>query len=250
MSLVWTREQFNEESKRLVTAYQAIRQDDKFAECQLHGWLLEADGYLRHPPIIRRVTFVADSEATQDKEDHEENAFWDNTILQDELPTIIPCAVAAPTNENAVKATPTYNNNNNNNSMSTNTKWHFSIVFSDSWKAPVLFFTVDNLDKNGSPCPRSDVAKMLRQFSHYNRVEDAWDLLSHDEHPITGIPSLFLHPCQTMQRMEILTQKQGSHGETNTQGNKALLLSWMTMILPSVGFSISSKLFQDLVVQF
>jgi Autophagocytosis associated protein, active-site domain len=244
MPLVWSREEFHQESQRLVSALQTLREEDEEPSSLflLSGWYYtKAEGYLylTHPPILRHD--VKDNHDLDLGE--EEEPFWDDTIFQDDTST-------SPSS--------TVNNSITTTTTTTTTQWYFDIVYSDTWRVPLLYFRVENRNHNGSPCSRSHVVTMLRQYSHYNRVADAWEFLSHEEHPITGIPSFFLHPCQTMQRMETLTTTStsttnGSKDDTTctrtTDNQGLLLLSWMTMILPSVGYSIPSKVFQKLLVQ-
>lgn len=108
-------------------------------------------------------------------------------------------------------------------------EWNFSIVYSETWNAPVLYF---NAFKDKTPCQREEVLEILKE-----NVEDTWEFLSYDEHPATGVPSLFLHPCQTKERMARL--KDGDRKVTLDDQ----LWSWMSLILPAVGFSIPSKTF-------
>lgn len=107
-------------------------------------------------------------------------------------------------------------------------EWRFSVVYSDTWRVPVLYFTVQ--DGHGSPFPRSEVLRLVKadQTVVGMEEEDTWDFLSYDEHPITGLPSFFLHPCQTdaiLQRFQQSTK----------------LLSWLSFVLPAVGFRIPPK---------
>jgi hypothetical protein len=113
-------------------------------------------------------------------------------------------------------------------------EWRYSIVFSDTWKVPVLHFTVQ--DSHGNPCPRDLVLNMLPASS---LQEDTWDFISYDEHPITGTPSYFLHPCQTQDVMALMLKNGDNHRATR-------LLSWLSLILPAVGHTLPSKTFQRL----
>lgn len=115
-------------------------------------------------------------------------------------------------------------------------EWNFSIVYSDTWMIPVLYFTVKHCD-SGTPYLRSQVLQMLN-LNDDRHVEDTWDFLSYDEHPVTGEPSFFLHPCQTSDRLGLLFQEQTEQGAIISP-----LLSWMNMILPAVGFQIPLKTF-------
>jgi Autophagocytosis associated protein, active-site domain len=189
-------------------------------------------------------------------------------------------------------------------------EWSFSVVYSDTWQVPVLYFHVQyqcsHDDDNDSdtttttPCSRSMVVEMLSRVHHQNiQMEQdddnednannivnnrdnnvscfsSWDFVSSDEHPVTGLPCFFLHPCRTRDRVEILLNTIPSTTTTTTTTTKTpstsltndaeksdkqqqqqhesvpssessdlamLLLIWMSLILPSVGHGFSAKTF-------
>ena len=117
---------------------------------------------------------------------------------------------------------------------SSSFEWRYSISFSDTWRVPVLYFTVQ--DSSGTPCPRDQVLSMLPASS---MQEDTWDFVSYDEHPITGIPSYFLHPCQTKDILSLMQNDGATLSAT-------CLLSWLSLILPAVGHTLPSKVFRKL----
>ena len=177
------------------------------------------------------------------------------------------------------------------------TEWSFSIVFHELWRVPTLYFQCCHID--GTPLLRQEVLKILFNISSTltssgslehdsltNKIDDpgalggdaaeimmteeqTWEFVSQEEHPMTGMPCYFLHPCQTAVRMELLLhshQQQGHSNHENRQqkynwkrGNhydhKAFtvnprecpLLSWMSMILPVVGCKISSDSFCQVI---
>lgn len=115
---------------------------------------------------------------------------------------------------------------------SHHSEWRFSVVYSDTWRVPVLYFTVQ--DPSGNPLPRDKVVAALPASS---QVQDTWDLVSYDEHPVSGVPSYFLHPCQTEARLKVLFNNE-------PENKQLLLLSWMSLILPAIGYNFPSKIFQ------
>ena len=117
-------------------------------------------------------------------------------------------------------------------------RWHFSIVYSPTWQCPILFFRVEQLDGT-VVTSRESVLRMLKSQHHQNHVEDTWEFVSQDDHPIHNTPFFFLHPCQTQERMKILTNA----AETHEHPPGCYLLSWMSMILHAVGVPIPSKTF-------
>ena len=112
-------------------------------------------------------------------------------------------------------------------------EWRLSIVYSDTWRVPVLYFNVTK--SNGSPYTRTDLIRylMAKNQNLKNEVEDSWEFVSHEEHPISGSPSLFLHPCQSHKRLQAMGANSLNHSNR--------LWSWMSMVFPSLGFSISPK---------
>eukprot|EP00978_Attheya_sp_CCMP212_P037858 scaffold182159_cov31-Attheya_sp.AAC.1 len=91
---------------------------------------------------------------------------------------------------------------------------------------------------DGTPCLRQDI---LSYCNNNDDVKDSWEFISQDEHPITGEPSFFLHPCQTSARLAKL-QNNSSNPDANDSAvvPGTLLLSWLSMILPAVRSRISS----------
>jgi ubiquitin-like-conjugating enzyme ATG10 len=170
--------------------------------------------YLTHPPVTREIS------QTLDDDDDDDDAFQleehEHSLLDD-----TDTAVMSPQQLLSV--------------------WNFSIVYSDTWMVPVLYFSVTRND-NGMPFSRNEILEML---DNTNDVEDTWQFVSYQEHPITGEPSCFLHPCQTAQRLEMLHEQQQQHG-----GDESFvvspILSWLTMMLPAVGYGIPSRIFSQL----
>lgn len=120
------------------------------------------------------------------------------------------------------------------------TEWRFSVAYSDVWLVPVLYFTVQRIT-DGAPCTRQEVLDMLHLYNHQNFAtagldDSSWDFCSYDEHPVSGMPSFFLHPCRTLERLEAL--------KASVQCPSVRLWSWFSMILPTVGLSVSPKCFQ------
>jgi len=106
--------------------------------------------------------------------------------------------------------------------------WSFSVVFSDTYSVPVLYFGAQYLD--GSPVPRAQILEWLPE-----KVQDSWEFVSQEEHPVTGMPSFFLHPCQTAARLEEMLQNE------DEQIN--ITWTWMSIVLPAVNHAIPGKLF-------
>jgi len=191
-------------------------------------------------------------------------------------------------------------------------EWKFSIVYSHVWGVPVLYFEVHMLD--GQPLPRDRLLRHLNRLSsslsspspswhsthsspmsttqsttanlvEHNKeicnddhaIEEHWTFVSYEEHPITGIPSFFLHPCQTSKRLQLvlvdIVPTSHAHGSTNRDESESVvtpksapepksnpmmrykerhnisgcvILTWLSMILPAAGFRISANVFQQI----
>ena len=130
----------------------------------------------------------------------------------------------------------------------------------------------NNMDERGS----NDHDEGDVKYYHETTTEDELHLdefISHEEHPITGMPCYCIHPCRTTDRMQYISssasiagtttssssvmedeEEEEQHHDPNVNATAAaatsvpLLLSWMSMILPIVGCCLSSYTYQQLVV--
>jgi hypothetical protein len=235
-----TRQVFRQGAERLVRAMEKFDADslDKHKHT-LCNWSIESgwdneDVYLVHPTVVRRSSSRASQHGTakvahleaasvDENDSTEEEALWnDESVIND------PDAVVKGLTDEI-------------ESSESESEWNFSIVYSETWRVPVLYFHVQQRD--GTPCTRNYVLEILQgdsSHSHQNKVADSWDFVSHEEHPVSRCPSFFLHPCRTRERLETL------QANIHTGDESLRLLSWMSMIFPSVGCSISSRTFQQL----
>ena len=144
--LTWSRHQFNMEAQQFTAKLSALeygKHETEFAF--LTGWSLKQDGstphsfYLSHSPLNIDVEVCHAVEETLEIDaGDDEEAVADDTILQDD-PSIL---VSTP-----------------NKTKSTTATWFFSIVYSDTWKSPILYF---NVDLDGTPCSRSTTRRRWR----------------------------------------------------------------------------------------
>jgi len=166
-------------------------------------------------------------------------------------------------------------------------EWTFSILFHETYRVPTLYFACHRTS-DGLFLSRREVLRILlarQRYYYYERTthtdsgssredgdyrpggsspsaeerlrreeeeEMLWEFVSQEEHPATGAPSYFLHPCRTAERMESMQMMQSSGEENNNDGEggdigndgrDCPLLSWMSMILPVVGCKIPSEVF-------
>lgn len=198
-----TREVFQQQAKDLSVAFGSVRggPGDTLIDWSIRTF--ENDCFLVHSVVVSTCSSVASDVARQERS----GEFEDRSILQDE---------ASIAGEQV---------------QSRQLEWRFSVVYSDTWKVPILYFTVQDTAGNG--CLRDEMLTMLPKAE----TQDQWDFLSFEEHPVTGTPSCFLHPCQTEGRLKSLMA---------SSDRSATLLSWFSLILPAVGHTISPKTFREL----
>jgi hypothetical protein len=197
------------------------------------GW--DGDVYLIHPTVVRRSSSHATqhAHASNDNAGHlisvDENDSTEEEVLWSDESVINDPDVVVEVSKDEIES-----------SDEAESEWNFSIVYSETWRVPVLYFHVQQRD--GTPCTRNHVLEVLQgdSHSHQNQVLDSWDFVSHEEHPVSRSPSFFLHPCRTRERLETL------QANIHASDEALRLLSWMSMIFPSVGCSISSRTFQQL----
>lgn len=219
-----TRQVFRQGAERLVRVMEGFDSLDteKRVLCDWSiesGWD-EGDVYLVHPVVVRRRSSKDATQHACNYSTEEEEVLWnDESVMND------PDVVAKVVHDEIETL-----------ESEESSEWNFSIVYSETWRVPVLYFRVQQRD--GTPCTRDYILEVLAGDSHHNRVPDSWDFVSHEEHPVSRCPSFFLHPCRTQDRLETL--------QANTSDEALRLLSWMSMILPSVGYSIPSRTFQQL----
>ena len=141
-------------------------------------------------------------------------------------------------------------------------------MYSETWRVPVLYFTVCH-QWTGDPCTRAQVLEFLLRCQQQppqqeedgaeveqedEKDEDSsWDFVSVTEHPATGTPCFFLHPCRTSERLQTLlrtTTTTRTPSTANTRTHSATLLwSWFSLILPSLGLSIPPRTYLEVQQQ-
>jgi hypothetical protein len=235
----WTREEFNSSARALIQAlhpYPLDRaehyyddDDDGDACNKLLKWqLVEPDSiadlsssclYLVHPPVIQTTRII-----------QEEDTELDDNLLVDESIQIDPDCVIPTTASKEDNCLVEF-------------FWNLSIVYSDTWRVPVLYFQVER--RNGSPLVRSHVLQLLNGGDEGIR-DHGWDFVSQEEHPISARPSFFLHPCQTSQRLALVRgqDEDNNNNNNNNPPSVQLLWTWMSMMFPVLGHSIPARCFQ------
>jgi hypothetical protein len=220
--------------------------------------------YLCHAPILRHG---CDASPNHHGDKTEISPDDDSSVMDDDYDSLVDRGMEMEADDmclapnNAVASEEESNNNkyeqgsssqNNCRRMSSIIcEWHLNIVFSPTWCVPVLYVSVNYID--GTPLTRDSVLQYFdtttRQGQGQGKSTDAelesssWEFISEDEHPVTGVPCFFLHPCRTRERINCLHSSSPpfvpSSDYSASPSASLLLLSWMTMILPPIGIHIS-----------
>uniref|UniRef100_A0A7N0TUK3 Ubiquitin-like-conjugating enzyme ATG10 n=1 Tax=Kalanchoe fedtschenkoi TaxID=63787 RepID=A0A7N0TUK3_KALFE len=119
------------------------------------------------------------------------------------------------------------------------------ILYSDSYRVPVLFFRAYFTD--GSPLSLGDIEKDL-PLSHANESSDSkWTFITLEEHPYLNRPWHKLHPCGTSEWMKLLYLGDSSSTDRNRVGVELYLLIWLSVVGPMVGLKVPIKAAKQLI---
>jgi ubiquitin-like-conjugating enzyme ATG10 len=114
------------------------------------------------------------------------------------------------------------------------------VIYSPAYQVPVLYLTFAEHSTNKSialPPPDEVYADLVPEdFKSPMRSVGVMGALSMAEHPITGLPSYFVHPCRTQEALFTLLQTARS-GADPFKATHYLLL-WFGVIGASVGLSV------------
>jgi ubiquitin-like-conjugating enzyme ATG10 len=130
------------------------------------------------------------------------------------------------------------------------------IAYSPSYQVPVLYLTFAERSTNRNvPLPPPDeVYKVLvpDEFKSAMRSVGVMGALSMAEHPISGTPAYFVHPCRTQEVMPplLLLLQNADPNKPDADPRKAIyyLMLWFGVIGASVGLSVPisvARLFAD-----
>eukprot|EP00536_Pseudo-nitzschia_multiseries_P000451 jgi/Psemu1/294033/fgenesh1_pm.6_\ len=220
-----------------------------------NGW--NTVSYLAHPPVIisTRVSASPLVEREDDVTRTAERATGggdDDNYNYDDLEEE---GIILDDQCYAEETIPDYDTKGDEQMVRVDTQWSFNIIYSSTYQAPVLYFRVQDAD--GNPVGRQRLLQLLdceHRRSKYTASNDfptdAWEFVSQEENPVTGLSSFFLHPCQSAQRLQFLTIAAIDPGLTSTVDagftKKSILWSWMSMILPAVGHPIPPDYFRSI----
>ena len=114
------------------------------------------------------------------------------------------------------------------------------IAYSPAYQVPVLYLTFAEHSTNKSiALPSPDevyVALVPDNFKSPMRSVGVMGALSMAEHPITGVPAYFVHPCRTQEAMSPLLDSVRTDASP-CKGTDYLLL-WLGVIGASVGLTV------------
>ena len=120
----------------------------------------------------------------------------------------------------------------------------YDVVYSPSYQVPILYLTFADASTGKSiPLPSADeIYDMLvpQGFKTPMRDVGVMGALSMAEHPITGVPAYFVHPCRTQEALAPLLGDT-SH-ESGSEPAVEYLLLWFGVIGASVGLSVPVNL--------
>ncbi|ERN19585.1 hypothetical protein AMTR_s00062p00108710 [Amborella trichopoda] len=84
--------------------------------------------------------------------------------------------------------------------------YNFHIIYSTSYKVPVLFFR--GYHQGGQPLKCDEVEKDLPLYTSKLLEESKWTFITQEEHPYLNCPWFTLHPCGTSEWMRLLLQQR------------------------------------------
>jgi ubiquitin-like-conjugating enzyme ATG10 len=120
----------------------------------------------------------------------------------------------------------------------------YDLVYSPFYQVPVLYLTFAEASTGKSiPLPSADDiydTLVSQDFKTPMRDVGVMGALSMAEHPITGMPAYFVHPCRTQEALAPLLDNDSD--KTGSEPAVQYLLLWFGVIGASVGLSVPMNL--------
>ncbi|KAJ4843229.1 hypothetical protein Tsubulata_008733 [Turnera subulata] len=113
--------------------------------------------------------------------------------------------------------------------------YEFHIVYSASYRVPVLYFRAYYCD--GQPIPLNEVEKDLPARSTKVMLESKWTFITQEEHPYLNRPWYKLHPCGTSEWMKLLFLGDAALAE-NKLAIELYVMSWFSVVGQVFGLRI------------
>jgi len=117
----------------------------------------------------------------------------------------------------------------------------YDIVHSPSYQVPVLYITLSGLGVTSQHSPE-DMYKLLvpEAYKEQIRAVGVMGALSMTEHPLTGLPAYFVHPCRTQDAMIAVGD------DSNHCSAISYLTRWIGLVGSSVGLYVPIALAEAL----
>lgn len=113
--------------------------------------------------------------------------------------------------------------------------YDFHIVYSNTFKVPVLYFRAYSSD--GRRLPLDEIEKELPACSSKELSKSKWTFLTLEEHPYLKRPWYKLHPCGTGEWMKLLFLSDTAQPKFDVVLEQ-YLLSWFSVVGQVVGLKI------------
>lgn len=113
--------------------------------------------------------------------------------------------------------------------------YDFHILYSDSYRVPVLYFRAYCID--GQPLAWDEIEKVLPACSAKVLLESKWTFITQEEHPHLNRPWYKLHPCGTSEWMKLLFLGDESLVKKGVAFEQ-YLVSWLSVVGQVVGLRI------------
>lgn len=130
---------------------------------------------------------------------------------------------------------------------------NYDIVYSPTYQVPVLYITFQQPPGASITDPRTvtptsvdQVHELLVPASAQAQIKDVGVMgaLSMTDHPVTGTPAYFVHPCRTA---EVMGDLFGSADNGASDDWNMYLLIWIGLVGGSVGLDVPAELAEQLM---
>ncbi|XP_043920188.1 ubiquitin-like-conjugating enzyme ATG10 isoform X3 [Protopterus annectens] len=110
-------------------------------------------------------------------------------------------------------------------------RYEYHVVYSSSYQVPVLYFRACYTD--GKPLTLEEIWGSVNECYRDHLLQEAWETITQQEHPLLGQPFFVLHPCRTAKFMSAIFPKaQQSKCPVN------YITTWLSMVGPVVGLNL------------
>ncbi|KAJ2612943.1 E2-like conjugating enzyme atg10 [Coemansia sp. RSA 1365] len=121
----------------------------------------------------------------------------------------------------------------------------YHIVYSRTWRVPVVYVRACQLDETGNMEVVLDVGRVVDLLVTDNVVRGAMaavdfgGALGIQEHPVLGHPYLYLHPCHTAALLRAVVAPSSNDRSGVVQiGIDNYVAAWLSLVGPAVGLAL------------